>query len=143
LHERLKLLRKRSTPLKRGTPKGGTLARPETLTACWISLLFGQSYRESQAFYALLGLPFYKDPGTFYSHRRKIARQIATAKPHYLRKYRKRAFNHTKNRDNFVMVNGQKRRKLEVVSLDGSWNTRGWHAFDCITQWVKTRKRGN
>ena len=101
-------------------------------TAVWISLLFGQSYRESQAFYALLGLPFYKDPGTFYSHRRKIAKLIAAAKSSYFRKYRKRAFNHIKNRDNFVMINGQKRRKLEVVSLDGSWNTRGWHAFDCI-----------
>ena len=101
-------------------------------TAVWISLLFGQSYRESQSFHALLGLPFYKDPGTFYSHRRKIAKLIAAAKSSYFRKYRKRAFNHIKNRDNFVMINGLKRRKLEVVSLDGSWNTRGWHAFDCI-----------
>ena len=101
-------------------------------TACWISLLFGQSYRESQAYYSLLGLPFYKDPGTFYTHRRKIAKQIASAKSSYSKKYRKRAFNHPKNLNNFVLINGQKRRKLEAVSLDGSWNTRGWHAFDCI-----------
>ena len=111
-------------------------------TAVWISLLFGQSYREAQAVFSMLGLPFYKDPGTFYSHRRKIAEQIAATKSQLFKKYRKRAFNHPKNRDNFVTINGVKRRKLEVVSLDGSWNTRGWHAFDCIMYVIDPNSKG-